>query len=478
MRKLLIAFAVALAVSSAGYATKLPDNVKEAVTKDFPNTNFRFDGVIILPDNTVYLPLIPAKLNPGKELTIKTTYPSGKTLAQKPDVVIFDNDYVLLKVLVDSKGQKSIAKMANPPQEVRTGLLPQDMLVPRNLSIPENLKNIIGNLEITTSKDPGLIVPAVKTTASSGQINSLAALPQFKNKILYVASNVSKNIQVMNPERKTPAYALQQENIPIAIKGYKDSFLLVTCYGKRSMDVISLADDKVIKQIEFKTQPDEIIIDLKNNIAYVSSGEDCSIYVVNLESMTVKKQIKVNGMCEKLTLSADGTKMFYNDKQTRTIWAVELDNNYMLKEVGKFPNVSKIAYLNNKIYVTSRTKSRLAIIDYETMGLMSENAIAEKPVDMLAYKDFLYVLGAVGNKIEVIDTTTDKLVETIELNTNDGFPSKLNYIEGTNLALVTDAKAGVYTIIDLDAKKIIKTNPIDLPVSSIVVANRVRKIGK
>lgn len=29
------------------------------------------------------------------------------------------------------------------------------------------------------------------------------------------------------------------------------------------MDVISLADDKVIKQIEFKTQPDEIIIDLK-----------------------------------------------------------------------------------------------------------------------------------------------------------------------------------------------------------------------
>ena len=157
---------------------------------------------------------------------------------------------------------------------------------------------------------------------------------------------------------------------------------------------------------------------------------------------------------------------------------MELDNNYLLKEVGKFPNVSKIAYLNNKIYVTSRTKSRLAIIDYETMGLMSENAIAEKPVDMLAYKDFLYVLGAVGNKIEVIDTTTDKLVETIELNTNDGFPSKLNYIEGTNLALVTDAKAGVYTIIDLDAKKILKTNPIDLPVSSIVVANRVRKIGK
>ena len=47
-------------------------------------------------------------------------------------------------------------------------------------------------------------------------------------------------------------------------------------------------------------------------------------------------------MCEKLTLSDDGTKLFYNDKQTREIWAVELDNNYLMKLVGKFPNVSKI----------------------------------------------------------------------------------------------------------------------------------------
>lgn len=478
MRKLLIAFAIALSASTAVYAVQLPDNVKSAVIKDFPKTNFRFDGVVILPDNTVYLPLLPAKLNTEKALTIRQTYPAGKTLAQKPDVVIFDNDFVLLKVLTDAKGQKSVARMANPPIEIRTGLLPQDMLVPRNLTVPENMKNIIGNLQITTAKDPGLIVPPAKTAAASTQINSLASLPQFKNKILYVASSVSKNIQVMNPEKKTPVYALEQENIPIMIKGYKDSFLLVTCYGKNSMDVISLADDKVIKQIEFKTQPDEILIDAKNNIAYVSSGVDSSIYVISLENMTMKKQIKINGMCEKLTLSADGTKLFYNDKQTRSIWAVELDNNYLLRDVGKFPNVSKIAYLNNKIYITSRTKSRLAIIDYATMGLMSENAISEKPVDMLAYKDYLFILGAVGNKIEVIDTTTDKLIETIELATNDGFPSKLNYIDGTNLALITDAKAGVYTIIDLDAKKIIKTNPIDLPVSSIVVANRVRKIGK
>lgn len=36
-------------------------------------------------------------------------------------------------------------------------------------------------------------------------------------------------------------------------------------------------------------------------------------------------------MCEKLTLSEDGTKMFYVDRNKNDIWAIELDNNYLLK---------------------------------------------------------------------------------------------------------------------------------------------------
>lgn len=478
MRKLIIALAIAAATSVSVYATQLPNDVKNCVTKEFPKTSFRFDGVIILPDGTIYLPLIPSKFDSKAEFKIKQTLPEGKTLAQKPDVVIFTNDYALMKVIVDSKGGKSLAKLAEVPTELRTGLLPQDMLVPTNLIIPQNLKNIIGNLEIPTSKDSIVTAPIVQPKAvADNKINSIAQIPQLKNKILYVSTSFSKNIQVVNPEKKVPEYALQQNHIPIMIKGYDDMFLLVTSYGKKAVDVISLADDKVIKQIEIKTQPDEIIIDRKNKIAYISSPEDASIYVLSLETMTLKRQIKLNGMCEKIILSDDGTKIFYNDKQTNTIWAIELDNEYLLKEIGKFPNVSKIAYINGKVYVTSRTKSRLAIIDYETLGLMSENSVSPKPLDMLIYNDNLFVLGASENTIEVIDTTRDKLTDTIVLPT-DGFSTKINLIEGTNLALISDAKAGKYVILNLDTKTVVASNPIATPVSSIVVANKIKKIGK
>ena len=179
-------------------------------------------------------------------------------------------------------------------------------------------------------------------------------------------------------------------------------------------------------------------------------------------------------MCEKLTLSEDGTKLFYYDKKTRDIWAIELDNNYLLKEIGRFPNVSKIAYTNNKIYITSRTKNRIAIIDYSTIGFIGEFEICEKPVDMLTYKDKLFVLGAGDNSVQIIDTNTDEVTDSIYLNTN-GFSTKISYIDGTNIALITDTKASLYTIFDLDAKKPITFVPIDIPANSIVVTKKIKK---
>ena len=475
-RKSLIAISLSFALSLNVYAAKIPDNVKNYVSKDFPKTNFRFDGVIILPDNTIYLPVIPAKVINPKELNIKATIPAGKTLAQKPDAIIFNNDLALLKVIEDGKGKRSVVQLQNPPDELKTGLLPQDMLVPRGLIIPENMKGIIGNLEIATMKDPTLkvAVPQPKRTSAVG---SIAALPALKNKTIYASTNFSKNILVVNPEKQTPEYALLQTHIPISMKGYDGKFLLVTSFNENTMDVISLADEEVIKQIEFKTQPDEIIIDKKNKIAYVSSSTDASVYVLSLETMTFKKQLKLNGMCEKLTLSEDGKKLFYSDKQTNEIWAVELDNDYLLRQIGRFANVSKIAYANDKIYITSRTKSRLAIIDYETLGLIGETEITPKPVDMLLFHDKLYILGAVKNEIYVLDTKTDQITDIIELATN-GFSTKIYHIEGTNIALVSDTKTSKYSVLDLGAKKIISTNPTDLPINSIVVVDKVKKINK
>lgn len=476
MQKFLIVLALFLACSGAVYASQLPDDVKGFVSQSFPETNFRFDGVVILPDNTIYLPIIPAKILKPETIEVVSTIPEGKTLKQKPDVVIFNNDYVLMKVLEDEDGERTVVKMNTPPHQIKSGLLPQDMLVPRGLIIPENIKGIIGNLEISTLKDPTLkIIPTQK--GENKVVNSLALIPELKNKTIYATTTFTKNIQVLNPSKKVPEYALSQDNVPISVKGYNGEFLLISSFNKKSVDVVSLADEQIIKQIKLPTQPDDIIIDAASKIAYIAAPKSSSIYVVSLETMTLKRQLKLNGMCEKLTLSEDGSKLFYVDKQTNEVWIVELDNGYLLREVGRFPNTSRIAYANNKVYITSRTKNHLAIIDYDTIGIIGETEITEKPVDMLVYKNKLFILGAINNEICVIDTLTDQLTNIIPLNTN-GFSTKIFRIDDTNLAIITDTKAKKYSIIDLENNKIIAVNDVDIPINSIVVTENIKKINK
>lgn len=476
MRKFILTLFALLITTMATMATQLPDNVKAFVSKDFPKTTFRFDGVILLPDGTEYLPLIPAKILEPVQISIKKTYPDGKVLANKPNVVILNNDYVLLKVLTDKNGNKTIYRIGNPPDEVRSGLLPQDMLVPQGLIVPEVMKGIIGDLSIRTSKDTGIKVQMPRITVSPTNLKTLADIPVLRNKTFYISSGFSRNILAINQDGKTPEYALEQKNVPINMKGYQQKFLLVTSYEKKSMDVISLMDDDIIKQIFFNTQPDEIVMDYKNNLAYVSSAEDSSIYIVNLNTMTLLKQLKINGLCEKLTLSDDGTKIFYFDKNTREIWAIELDNKYLLKDIGSFPNVSKIAYANGKIYIISRTQNKLAIIDYKTVGFMGETDVCIKPIDMISYNNKLYILGAQENVIQSVDTQTDKVSEKIPLNTN-GFSTKMYRLENTNLALITDTKSAIFSIFNLDTQKIIKTVKVDMPISSIVVTDKVKKLN-
>lgn len=469
---------------NGAFAAKIPDNIKSFVKKDFAKADFRFDGLITLPDGVLYLPLYPALVKKPEKIEIKSTLPANKSLDQEPDVVIFNNDFVLLKVLLDQKGRKTVLFSKEPPVEVRTGLLPQDLLVPTGLIIPDNIKGIIGNLQIPTAQDAGLRIKsepflefkAVKTTQTTK--NLVAKVPQLQNKTLYIATCYSKNIQVVQGESSKSEYALAQKAIPIDLKATPDEkFLLVTSYSKTFLDIISLADERVIKQIDLTTQPEEIAIDKNTNKAYVSSSSDSSIYIIDLNTMTLKQKIKVRGMCDKLSLSDDGKKLFYVDRKTNDTWVVELDNEFIIKNIGSFPNVSKIVFTQGKVYITSRTKNRLAIIDYVTMGLIKEMDVEVKPIDMLVYKESVYILSAQNNVVQVLSAIDDEITDTICLNTK-GFSTKIYRIKNTNIALITDTKTDKYSVLDLDKKQVLKTNKIEIPVSTVAVVNKVKKINK
>ncbi len=475
MRKLLILLGILLISSTNAFAAKIPAEVRDYILQKVPQADIRFDGVIIFPDNTIYLPLYPSLFSDVKKIQIKESYPEKQDLKQEPDVVIFNNDFVLMKVLTDGEGHRTVLHMPNPPLQVRTGLLPQDMLVPSGLIIPENIKGIIGNLKIDT-KNEDMIRIENQDSYESFLAESEPDIPQsliaqLKSKVLFVTTNYSKNIQVIEPARAVPSYSLAQKSIPVDIEAVKNGkFLLVTTYDRPFVDVISVADSRFIKQINVPSNPEEILLDEVNNKAYITSPSASTIFVIDLETMSLTQKIKINGYCENLLLKDD--KLFYVDKLKNEIWAIELKNQYELKDIGLFPNVSALAFRNNKLYISSRTKSRIAIIDYSTLGLINEFTTVNKPIGMLLYDKYLYVLGAQNNEIQKINTDNDEVVDVIPIGTN-GFSSGLKSIENSSFAVINDIKNNQYSIFDLAKGKVLKTYQVNVPIKSVVITNKV-----
>ena len=476
MRKFLLFFIMLIISASCSFAAKMPEDVKGYIEREIPNADIRFDGVIIFPSNTLYLPLYPSLFSDIKSLSIKQTYPKGLSLYQEPDIVIFNNDFVLMKVLTDREGHRTVLHQTNPPIEVRTALLPQDMLVPSGLIIPENIKGIIGNLKIDIKGEDIIRVnndDSFEEFLSRGEpVVPQTLISELINKVVFVTTNYSKNIQVVEPAHAAPSYSLAQKSIPIDVKAVNDGkFLLVTSYDRPFIDVVSVADSRFIKQISLSSNPEQILIDEENDKAYVASPSASMIFVIDLKTMSLCQKIKINGYCEHILLSED--KLFYVDKLNNEIWAIELKNDYVLKDVGKFPNISAIAYSNNKLFITSRTKSRLAVVDYDTFELLNEFTTVNKPTAMLLYGNLLYVLGSQNNNIQIIDTATNSIVKTVELETG-GYSSGLTKVQGTNYAIVTDLKNNYYTLIDLPSGSILKTYELNIPIKDVIIADKVR----
>lgn len=483
MKKVLILiFGMALTITSV-FAAKLPADVQGYLKKSIPDIDIRFDGVIILPDGTIYLPLYPASFKKPEKIAITETYPHNLDMKNKPDVVIFNNDFVLLKVIKNANGNKTIMRFEKPPVQVKTGILPQDMLVPNGLIIPENVKGIIGNLDIQLTPEQDIKVAAdINTSAKIPEINkankkhsNIPTISQLKDKNLYMVTSYSKNISVVNGESLKADYALSQVSTPIDAKITLDNkFLLVTSYDSTLVNIISIADDRIIKQIDLTTQGGEILMDNFNKKAYIASPNASTIYVIDIDTMTLSQRIKINGRCEKLTLN--NNCLIYVDKYSDSIWSIELNNNYNLRNLGKFPNISKVIYNNGLVYLTSRTKNRVAVLNYDSKQLVTEFETVEKPIDMMIYENSLYVLGAKDNQIQVINIADNEPVGIINIG-GEGFATKFCPIPNSTLVIVTDTKLGQYTVVDLQKNKVVKTNGTELPVNNIIIGKRIKKIN-
>ncbi len=514
------------------FATPLPKEVRDFLVSQKKVPTIRFDGIIVYSDDVMYLPVFPAYPEKAEELKIVKTYPANQTMDKLPDMVLFNNNMGLLKTIRTGKGTLTVRNIPDMPVEIKTGLLPQDIVVPRGLVLPDSLAGVLGDVRIpligsakttdvaSTRKTAPL--PSGKRVVDTKNYNVPLAL---KDKLFFVNNFQTEYLQIFSSTVTEPLYSLKTSGVIKDIKPVLGGkFLLVASRNLKNIDVIDIANEYIAKQIDLTAIPSEIAVDDNNKKAYVASTKDESLFIIDLDSMTIKEKIQLIGAPQRLSLSDDGSKLAYIDMKTSCIYVLDLVNGYTNKLISSYPNATKLILKDNVIYTVARTQPKLRIIyfdllqdneitktkkqlekekaqkeeendaelitedlvfDYEIEDVEEEELIknaktystsikeikiGKKPVDMYVKNKKIFVLCAGDNSVYVYDVSNGELKS--EKLPVDGFSKAFTPVPNSNLAVITNMSDLKYVVYDTDKEKSVQTLPISEYINMITILDR------
>ena len=459
-------------------ASKLPNDVWNFVKLQIPNVQQRFDSVLVVNDNVMYIPLSPPTTTMVNELKVEYVYPENKTLKNLPEVVLLNNGYSLLKVFKDDKGNYSLTQKDDLPIKVRLGLMPQDMLTPIGLKMPESLKLTLGDLLIPTKEEGSLALKEDKQKTTSSNIptinqNEFIATVDFKDKKTFINPRNSKFLEVYDNNSQTPLYELKLTSMPLKIiTSEKSKVALILYWNNKKIELIDLKDERIIKTIELGANATDVVLNKKENIAYITSQNANSIYLINLNSMQLDKVIKLDQKPTKITYCEDDNSIAFYDEFSSKLFNMTNDNEaYSVQVLGEVNNVSKILIDKNNIYAISRMQNQLFVFDKNQAKLTNTIDLDIKPTDALLYQGKIFILCSKEGYMNVYDIEQNKIISREKL-AQEGFYSNMTLIPGENNVLITGITSKTYLIYSLDKMKLARTQNSYIDVANIIILDK------
>ncbi len=530
IKALIISLILFFMISVTAKASELPKEVRDYLTTQKNIPSIRYDGVIKYNNDIMYLPIFPA--NPVKvdKLEIVKTYPEKQNINNFPDMVLFNNNFGMLKIVKTDSDRVTIKDIPDMPAEIKTGLLPQDIMVPHGLVLPETLAGILGDVQVplvgsartttfVTGKKSAPLPNGKKTTVSK-KYNIPADL---KNKLFFVNNFQTEYLEVFSSTVTEPLYSLKTSGVMKDVKpALNGKYLIIATNNKKNIDIVDVKGEYIIKHIDLTAIPSEIAVDETNKKAYIASIEDESLTVIDLETLKITEKIQLVGSPHRLSLSPDCTEIAYTDIKTSNIYILDLIHEYENKLITNYPNITKMILKNNVIYLIARTKPQLRVVyfdllqdtkiaktkrdkqrealqrqenksevsivtedimnDYEknkddelaNMKMYSTSIkdfpVGQKPVDMININDKIYVLCAGDNSIYSYKMTDDSIIST--KLPMDGFSKALTPVPNSNLAIVTNMSDYKYAVYDTEKNKALDILPVSEYINMITILER------
>ena len=142
-------FFIILCGFASCFCSDIPKPIADFLKAKYPKINIRFDGFVEIPDGTQYLPVFPLDLLDVPNPTyIVMTIPAKIDITAKPDLILFADNFAFFKIIREPGEPPTLLSSNKIPLVVKMGILPQDLIVPKGLELPPELRVLLGDFKI------------------------------------------------------------------------------------------------------------------------------------------------------------------------------------------------------------------------------------------------------------------------------------------------------------------------------------------
>lgn len=195
-------------------------------------------------------------------------------------------------------------------------------------------------------------------------------------------------------------------------------YVLSTHAMRGAVSVVDIASNKVIKYVKTGPVPNYTLITKDNKHAFVSNTGNNTISEIDLTNWTVKRQLDAGPAPEHLAFSGDQKTIFVSNPRAGNVSAVSVKSGKIIKtfKAGKSVHGLDIGDDGKTLFVSSKKENKLVAID-TISGKKRELTLSPAPYHLNTIRNTgkVYVSSRTKPIIWVVDQKTMKVVNTIKL---------------------------------------------------------------
>jgi DNA-binding beta-propeller fold protein YncE len=455
---------------SVANATTLPPAVLRFIKDKDPEAKVRFDGLVLFSNGELYIPVFPPTLaeNPDPKGLLSQDPPN----VAYPDSWTFDNNTILLRLVPTTTGKLTLPRRVSYPLALREGLFPQDFLIPETLSIPTELRALLGSIpyEPPQESDTGENVGEALLAAGSDTATQRPPDPLT----LYVSDLNKARLVALDPNTGLPTWQVNLRCLPTALRANTvGNRVYVACSSTAEAVMIDTLAGSVMTRISTPSAPSQLATNPTQNLLVTSNPDTKTLTLIDAERQLKRGDLTLPSAVEALAIRPDVPIVMVAAKDGATLYEVDTTAMRLLRTFtpqqipNLLPNVSHLWWDPQpeglgRLWLLSRQEGKVQVLDVLRQTVLMTQEVGRKPVQLHPVGDSaVWVLSAGNDTLYRFDRTSLALDAALALP-EGSFPTAVATDSLARYAYITSAAQEALMVVDVETGDVLKTYPTGL----------------